>query len=98
MRFLVSVLLLFAVTFAAAGDATVKAGPGAAALAAAAQDRGQACLEAAVKSGKSVQAAQGACCAKNKGVCGCRAGKIVCCDKTFAEGCACAQDDPLATL
>jgi len=29
------------------------------------------------------------CCKKNKGVCGCRAGKIVCCDKTFAEGCGC---------
>ena len=29
------------------------------------------------------------CCKKNKGVCGCRAGKIVCCDKTFAENCSC---------
>ena len=98
MRFLVSVLLLFAVTFAVAGDATVKAGPGTAALAASAQGGSQACLESAVKSGKSVQAAQAACCAKNKGVCGCRAGKIVCCDKSFAPGCTCAQDDPLATL
>ena len=38
-------------------------------------------------------AQQQACCTKNKGVCGCRAGKIVCCDKTFAEGCSCARDD-----
>ena len=29
------------------------------------------------------------CCKKNKGVCGCRAGKIVCCDKTFADNCGC---------
>jgi hypothetical protein len=29
------------------------------------------------------------CCKKNKGVCGCRAGKIVCCDKTFADNCSC---------
>jgi hypothetical protein len=33
------------------------------------------------------------CCKANKGICGCRAGKIVCCDKTFAEGCTCARDD-----
>ena len=38
-------------------------------------------------------AQQQACCTKNKGVCGCRAGKIVCCDKTFAEGCSCARDE-----
>jgi hypothetical protein len=29
------------------------------------------------------------CCKANKGVCGCRAGKIVCCDKTFADDCSC---------
>ena len=40
-----------------------------------------------------LQVAQQACCTKNKGVCGCRAGKIVCCDKTFAEGCTCAKDE-----
>ena len=33
------------------------------------------------------------CCKANKGICGCRAGKIVCCDKTFAEGCTCARED-----
>jgi hypothetical protein len=33
------------------------------------------------------------CCKANKGICGCRAGKIVCCDKTFAEGCPCARED-----
>jgi hypothetical protein len=29
------------------------------------------------------------CCKANKGVCGCRAGKIVCCDKTFSPDCTC---------
>lgn len=29
------------------------------------------------------------CCKANKGVCGCRAGKIVCCDKTFSSDCTC---------
>ena len=38
-------------------------------------------------------AQQQACCAANKGVCGCRAGKIVCCDKSFAEGCTCNRDE-----
>lgn len=33
------------------------------------------------------------CCKANKGICGCRAGKIVCCDKTFAEGCTCAREE-----
>lgn len=43
---------------------------------------------------------QQACCKANKGVCGCRAGKIVCCDKTFAEDCTCNRedaDDPAVT-
>jgi hypothetical protein len=38
------------------------------------------------------QSQQQNCCKANKGICGCRAGKIVCCDKTFAEGCSCARD------
>jgi len=39
------------------------------------------------------QQQQQGCCKANKGICGCRAGKIVCCDKTFAEGCPCARED-----
>jgi hypothetical protein len=38
-------------------------------------------------------AQQQTCCKANKGICGCRAGKIVCCDKTFADGCTCARED-----
>jgi hypothetical protein len=37
--------------------------------------------------------AQQACCKANKGVCGCRAGKIVCCDKTFSDTCTCNRDE-----
>ena len=56
-------------------------------------DEAQVCLEAA-KGGTLAQ--QQACCKANKGICGCRAGKIVCCDKSFAEGCPCnREDDPL---
>ena len=56
----------------------------------------QACLDG-IQGGTAaeVSAQQQACCKANKGVCGCRAGRIVCCDKTFAEGCTCnREDDP----
>jgi hypothetical protein len=46
--------------------------------------------EAVMKSGASREMlAQQACCQKNQGVCGCRAGKIVCCDKSFSPTCTC---------
>ena len=38
-------------------------------------------------------AQQQECCKGQKGVCGCRAGKIVCCDGKFSEGCTCNRDD-----
>jgi len=42
-----------------------------------------------------LQVAQLACCRANKGVCGCRAGKIVCCDNTVSKepGCTCHRDE-----
>lgn len=42
-----------------------------------------------------LQIAQLACCKKNKGVCGCRAGKIVCCDNapSTEPGCTCHGDE-----
>lgn len=52
-------------------------------------DQSASCLEAAA--GDVV--AQQACCKANKGVCGCRAGKIVCCDKTFSDTCTCNRDE-----
>ncbi len=36
------------------------------------------------------------CCKEHKGVCGCRAGKIVCCDKTVSPDCTCHSDWNLA--
>ena len=54
----------------------------------------QSCVEAA-QSGAAADrlAQQPACCKANKGVCGCRAGKIVCCDKTFSDTCTCNRDE-----
>lgn len=41
------------------------------------------------------QVSQTECCKGNKGICGCRAGKIICCDRTASEqpGCTCHGDD-----
>lgn len=38
------------------------------------------------------QISQADCCKGHKGVCGCRAGKIVCCDGTVSPNCACHAD------
>jgi hypothetical protein len=41
---------------------------------------------------------QTACCKAHKGICGCRAGKIVCCDNTTSTepGCTCHGDEGIA--
>jgi hypothetical protein len=38
---------------------------------------------------------QTACCKAHKGICGCRAGKIVCCDNSTSNepGCTCHGDE-----
>lgn len=41
------------------------------------------------------QVSQTDCCKGHKGVCGCRAGKIVCCDNTVSASCTCHADDGL---
>ncbi len=38
------------------------------------------------------QVSQTDCCKGHKGVCGCRAGKIVCCDGTASLDCTCHSD------
>jgi hypothetical protein len=38
------------------------------------------------------QVSQADCCKGHKGVCGCRAGKIVCCDGTVSPNCTCHAD------
>jgi len=46
--------------------------------------------EAVMKNGVSKQVlAQQRCCQNKQGICGCRAGKIVCCDKSFSPTCTC---------
>ena len=38
------------------------------------------------------QISQSDCCKGHKGVCGCRAGKIVCCDNSTSATCTCHAD------
>lgn len=47
---------------------------------------------------KGPHVAQLNCCTAHKGLCGCRAGKIVCCDGTVSTepGCTCHGDDGVA--
>jgi hypothetical protein len=39
------------------------------------------------------ETSQSECCKGHKGVCGCRAGKIVCCDGTASATCTCHGED-----
>ena len=56
--------------------------------------------EACLASAKGMQLAQiqTACCKAHKGICGCRAGKIVCCDNSTSKepGCTCHGDESIA--
>lgn len=45
-----------------------------------------------------VQLAQSSCCKGRKGVCGCRAGKIVCCDGKPDRTCSCHGDDDQGSI
>lgn len=40
----------------------------------------------------TAQVSQSDCCKGHKGVCGCRAGKIVCCDNSTSPTCTCHSD------
>jgi hypothetical protein len=40
----------------------------------------------------TAQVSQSDCCKGHKGVCGCRAGKIVCCDNSSSPSCTCHSD------
>ena len=89
-------LLLFAFTLAEAGDSTVVPTPVTTAVV---QSGAQSCTGSVSKGAASSQVAQGGgCCNGHKGVCGCRAGKIICCDKSFAANCPCNKDEPPTTL
>lgn len=41
---------------------------------------------------RTAQVSQTDCCKGHKGICGCRAGKIVCCDNTISPTCTCHSD------
>jgi len=56
-------------------------------------DQVSACTASITGAAAGEAVAQQACCKGNKGVCGCRAGKIVCCDKTFSDTCTCNRDE-----
>ena len=80
MKYVYSVLLMAALSMLAGGDSG--AVPQAGAM--------SSVCEAMVKNGASKEElAQQACCVYNRGVCGCRAGRIVCCDMTFSTNCGC---------
>lgn len=52
----------------------------------------QACPEQSGPRIDLAQISQSDCCKGHKGVCGCRAGKIVCCDNTTSPVCTCHSD------
>jgi hypothetical protein len=55
------------------------------------------CDEATPAAAGDERLAHQGCCQGRKGVCGCRAGKIVCCDGSFAQGCPCNRDEDPAS-
>jgi hypothetical protein len=89
MKYLYLVLLLVTWSVLAAGETGVN--PGIGKLPAA---QTQSC-DGVAQTGAAADrlAQQPECCKGNKGVCGCRAGKIVCCDKTFSDTCTCNRDE-----
>ena len=54
--------------------------------------------EACLENAKGMHLAQIDCCKGHKGICGCRAGKLVCCDNTISTepGCTCHGDEGIA--
>ncbi|MBW8369955.1 MAG: hypothetical protein K0M66_03075 [Thiobacillus sp.] len=89
---LLATLAFVAVGFAlpAAADSTVDTTPAAA-------QQTSISPEACIANAKVMQLAQiqTACCKAHKGICGCRAGKIVCCDNSTSTepGCTCHGDE-----
>ncbi len=77
-------------TLPAAADSTVDPTP-------AALQQKPVSTEACLANAKGMQLAQiqTACCKAHKGICGCRAGKIVCCDNSTSKepGCTCHGDE-----
>lgn len=87
-----SLLAAFAFAAGLGAPALADTSPAAAALATQAQ---AAASEACLARARGDRLAQIDCCKAHKGVCGCRAGKIVCCDSTTSKepGCTCHGDE-----
>lgn len=93
LRFRIALMAFLAsVSFAAPSAALADVGQAAEAAAAKPQ-ASQTCPAPGDKKLNLAQAAQTECCKGNKGVCGCRAGKIVCCDSTASPNCTCHGED-----
>lgn len=91
---LVMVLLLVAQPFVAVPARAASASDTAAAVAAAIREA-EACPARSAQVVNTAQTSQSDCCKGHKGVCGCRAGKIVCCDNTVSVSCTCHGDSGL---
>ena len=89
--------LLATLAFVAAGFALPAAADSSADTTPAAAQQTSISPEACIANAKGMQLAQiqTACCKAHKGICGCRAGKIVCCDNTTSKelGCTCHGDE-----
>ena len=87
-------LISFAVPTLALADAGQQAQPLATIVPAESQ-ASQDCPMAGDKKLNLAQTSPADCCKGHKGVCGCRAGKIICCDRTPSDqpGCTCHGDD-----
>ena len=96
MKTLTTLLLLAALAMSgAASAAQIDAGSGAAAPTTAIPALA-ACPAPTAPRVDTAQISQSDCCKGHKGVCGCRAGKIVCCDGSVSPNCTCHGDQGLA--
>ncbi len=89
--------LLATLAFVAAGFALPAAADSSVGTTPAAAQQTSMSPEACIANSKGMHLAQiqTACCKDHKGICGCRAGKIVCCDNSTGKepGCTCHGDE-----
>ena len=87
--------LLATLAFVAAGFALPAAAEPPTQSPAAATLQKAASTEACLANAEGMKVAQIDCCKDHKGICGCRAGKIVCCDNSTSKepGCTCHGDE-----
>ncbi len=95
IRTLLSVILLVATAFllplTVQAETAVNPAPTFSQLARLNAER-QSCLSPRTQRTSLSEVSQTDCCKNHKGVCGCRAGKIVCCDNSASPNCTCHSD------